>query len=51
MTVHLRRVTGFRKTEISRYTQASILPCSEVVSDGLHCFAGVTAAHTAGMYL
>jgi transposase-like protein len=45
LKVHLRRVTGFRKTEIARYAQASILPGSEVVSDGLHCFSGVTAAH------
>ena len=45
MKVHLRRVTGFRKTEIARYAQASLLPGSEVVSDGLYCFAGVTAAH------
>ena len=45
MKVHLRHVTGFRKTEIARYAQASLLPVSEVVSDGVHCFAWVTAAH------
>ena len=37
MKVHLRRVRGFRKTEIARYTQANILPGSEVLSDGLSC--------------
>jgi transposase-like protein len=50
MKVHLRRVRGFRKTEIARYAQANILPGSEVLSDGLSCFAGVAAAncsHTA----
>ena len=50
MKVHLRRVSDFRKVEIVRYAQASLLPGSEVVSDELHCFAGVTAA-PAGMYL
>ena len=44
MKVHLRRVKGFRKAEIARYAQASFLPGSTVLSDGLYCFAGVCAA-------
>lgn len=42
--VHLRRVRGFRKTEIACYAQANLLPGSEVVSDGLYCFDGVRTA-------
>ncbi len=45
MKVPQRRVTGFRKTAIARYAQANLVRGSELVSDGLYCFAGVTAAH------
>ncbi len=44
MTMHLRRVKGFRKMEISRYAKRSLTAGSLVVSDGLSCFEEVTNA-------
>jgi transposase-like protein len=40
----LRRVTGFRRTEIESLAKRNFDPVSTVVSDGLGCFAGVTDA-------
>jgi hypothetical protein len=37
----LRRVKGFRRAEIATLAQRNFHPASTVVSDGLHCFAGV----------
>ena len=37
----LRRVKGFRRAEIASLAQRNFHPASTVVSDGLHCFAGV----------
>jgi transposase-like protein len=48
--IHLRRVNGFRTKEIEAYANASLMPNSHVISDGLACFVGVAAAgfeHTA----
>lgn len=44
MAMHLRRVKGFRKMEISRYAKHSLTAGSLVVSDGLSCFQGVANA-------
>jgi hypothetical protein len=40
----LRRVKGFRKTEINQLAKPSLAPGATVVSDGLSCFAAVAAA-------
>jgi transposase-like protein len=40
----LRRVKGFRRKEIERAAKAILAPGANVVTDGLACFAGVTAA-------
>jgi transposase-like protein len=40
----LRRVTGFRRSEIARLAKDNFDPGSSVISDGLQCFAGVTEA-------
>lgn len=39
--IHLRRVRGFRRTEIARYAKASLTAGSTVFSDGLYCFRAV----------
>jgi transposase-like protein len=44
MRMHLRRVKGFRKSEITRYAKRSLSAGSLVVSDGLSCVQGVTDA-------
>jgi hypothetical protein len=44
MRMHLRRVKGFRKSEIARYAKRSLSAGRLVVSDGLSCFQGVTDA-------
>jgi transposase-like protein len=44
MTMHLRRVKGFRKSEITRYAKRSLIAGSLVTSDGLNCFEGVRNA-------
>jgi hypothetical protein len=44
MRLQLRRVQGFRGTEIARYAKASLVSGSIVFSDGLACFNAVTAA-------
>ena len=47
MKIQLRRVRGFLQREITRYAKSSLAPGSDVISDGLWCFKGVTeAAHT-----
>jgi transposase-like protein len=45
LQMHLRRVRGFRHTEISRYAKSSLARGSTVVSDGLYCFSAVKNAH------
>ena len=40
----LRRVRGFRRTEIEAFAKRSLDPGCSVVSDGLACFRGVTDA-------
>ena len=40
----LRRVRGFRRSEIEAFAKRSLDPGCSVVSDGLSCFRGVTAA-------
>lgn len=45
MQIHLRRVRGFRHTEIYRYAKSSLAGGSTVFSDGLHCFNAVKDAH------
>ena len=40
----LRRVKGFRHTEIATLAKRNFDPASTVVSDGLRCFTGVTNA-------
>jgi hypothetical protein len=40
----LRRVRGFRRTEIEAFAKRSLDAGCTVVSDGLSCFRGVTAA-------
>lgn len=40
----LRRVNGFRRSEIARLAKNGFDPGSSVVSDGLRCFAAVTEA-------
>jgi len=40
----LRRVRGFRRTEIEAFAKRSLDAACTVVSDGLSCFRGVTAA-------
>ena len=42
--MQLRRVRGFRKSEIARCVRESVAGGSEVVSDGLGCFTGVVDA-------
>lgn len=42
--IHLRRVRGFRRTEIARYAKASLTDGSTVFSDGLYCFRAVAEA-------
>jgi transposase-like protein len=44
MKIQLRRVRGFRQREIVRYAKSSLAPGSDVISDGLWCFKGVTEA-------
>jgi transposase-like protein len=39
--IHLRRVRGFRRTEIARYAKASLTVGSTIFSDGLYCFRAV----------
>jgi len=41
MKIHLRRVRGFRRTEIARYARSSLTPGSMIFSDGLSCFRAV----------
>jgi len=38
------RVRGFRRRELARWSQRHLVAGTHVVSDGLRCFAGVTAA-------
>jgi transposase-like protein len=40
----LRRVTGFRKKEVEKAAKRMLAPACSVVTDGLPCFRGVTAA-------
>ena len=40
----LRRMRGFRRTEIEAFAKRSLDVACTVVSDGLSCFRGVTAA-------
>jgi hypothetical protein len=42
--LQLRRVKGFRRAEIVTLAKRNFNPTSTVVSDGLHCFAGVGKA-------
>ena len=42
--IKLSRVSGFTSEAIKAWAQASLAPASLVVSDGLGCFAAVTAA-------
>jgi transposase-like protein len=42
--IQLRRVRGFRQREIARFAKSCLAPGSDVVSDGLWCFKGVTEA-------
>jgi hypothetical protein len=42
--LHLRRVEGFTKEQIKRYAERGLAPGTEVVSDGLHCFAALAEA-------
>lgn len=42
--IHLRRVESFSSAEIKAYAEASLMPGSIVVSDGLTCFHGVDEA-------
>ena len=42
--IKLRRVSGFRRSEIARLAKDNFDPDSSVISDGLRCFAGVTEA-------
>jgi hypothetical protein len=42
--IQLRLVREFRKWEIARYTKSCLAPGSNVISDGLWCFKGVTEA-------
>ena len=42
--LHFRRVDGFTKAAITDYATASLVPGTEVVSDGLECFAAVIEA-------
>lgn len=44
VAVHLRRVAGFTKEQIGRYARAGLAPGSDVVSDGLACFAALAEA-------
>jgi transposase-like protein len=44
MKIQLRRVRGFRQREIARYAKSSLVPGSDVISDGLWCVKGVTEA-------
>ena len=37
-------VPGFRKTALAQWAQFHLAPGTAVVSDGLNCFPGVTAA-------
>ena len=41
--VKLRRVKGFRKAEIAKMAKRDLRPEATVISDGLACFAAVTA--------
>lgn len=48
--IHLRRVRGFKKTEIAQYAKVSLATGSHIFTDGLACFKGVSDAgcvHTA----
>ena len=40
--IKLRRVKGFRKTEIAKMAARDLSPQASVVSDGLRCFTAVT---------
>lgn len=42
--LRLSRVRGFRLREIARWSQIHLSPGSQVCSDGLNCFAAVSAA-------
>ena len=44
VAIQLRRVKGFRKTELARYAHASLSPECTVWSDGLGCFNAVSEA-------
>lgn len=44
MKIQLRRIRGFRGTEIAHYAKASLAAHSTVFSDGLYCFSAVTNA-------
>ena len=44
MRVKLTVVEGFRLTEIAAWAQQHLSPGTQVLSDGLACFNGVTAA-------
>ena len=44
MRLKLRRMRGFRRTEIEAFAKRSLDVACTVVSDGLSCFRGVTAA-------
>ena len=41
--IKLRRVKGFRKSEIAKMAKRDLSPLATVVSDGLGCFTAVTA--------
>ena len=43
MRIKLRRVKGFRKTEIAKMAKRDLSPRATVFSDGLKCFTAVTA--------
>jgi hypothetical protein len=42
--IRLRRIRGFRQRVIARYIKSCLPPGSDVISDGLWCFKGVTEA-------
>ena len=43
MRIKLRRVKGFRKSEIAKMAKRDLSPGATVFSDGLGCFTAVTA--------
>ena len=44
MAMRMDVVPGFRKTALAQWAQRHLAPGTAVVSDGLNCFPGVTAA-------